>query len=513
MSRLMPIRLTTRPSGASTGALILSKSVSRRAIGFPVWYDFPARKPMRLKSFRLPHTLILIYLMVVAAAVATWIVPGGQYQRVEQNGRTVPVADSFQFVDHKPQGLGALFVSPIQGFVQASAIIAFVLIMGGVFTVVQKTGAIDAGIGGLAGRFGRSRTLRALFIPVTMIVFSLGGAVFGMCEEAMPFVLVFVPLAVSLGYDRIVGTAIPFVGAAAGFAGAFFNPFTVGIAQGIAGLPLYSGLAYRLVVWAIGTAIAIVFVTRYANRVRKDARKSLTYEEDAEFRQAAVAPTGASERTPMTGSHKAVLLLFLAGMVLLVFGILKLKWYINEIAGLFLALGILAGLVGRLKSDDMARAFVDGAKDMVNTAFIIGIARALLIVATDGRIMDTLLHAMAGSIAHVHPVFSAQLMFAGQCVINFFVHSGTAQAALTMPIMAPLGDLVGITRQTSVFAFQLAEYINPILPTSGVTMGVLGLAKMRWEKWAKWFLPLMAAWVVFALLALIPAVLTKWGPL
>jgi uncharacterized ion transporter superfamily protein YfcC len=468
---------------------------------------------MKLRTLRLPHTLILIYLMVVAAAVATWIVPGGQYQRVEKDGRTVPVPDSFQFVDRRPQGLGALFISPIQGFVQASNIIAFVLIMGGVFAVVQKTGALDAGIGRLADRFGRSRALRALFIPVTMIVFSLGGAVFGMCEEAMPFVLVFVPLAMSLGYDRLVGTAIPFIGAAAGFAGAFFNPFTVGIAQGIAGLPLYSGLGYRLIVWAIGTAIAIVFVTRYASRIRRDPRKSLTYEDDLEFRTTLAPNAGPNGKTESTFAHKAVLFLFLAGMAFLVVGILKFKWYINEIAGLFLALGILAGIIGRLKSDDMARAFVDGAKDMVNTAFIIGIARALLIVATDGRIMDTLLYGMARSISHVHPVISAQLMFVGQCGINFFVHSGTAQAALTMPIMAPLGDLVGITRQTSVFAFQLAEFINPILPTSGVTMGVLGLAKLRWEKWAKWFLPLLIAWFVFALLSLIPAVLLKWGPM
>ncbi|MGD0781912.1 MAG: YfcC family protein, partial [Candidatus Aminicenantales bacterium] len=235
---------------------------------------------MSLKTVRLPHTLVLIYLMVVAAAAATWFVPGGQYQRVEKDGRMVPVPDSFQFVDRRPQGLGALFISPIQGFVQASNIIAFVLIMGGVFAVVQKTGALDAGIGRLADRFGRSRALRALFIPATMIVFSLGGAVFGMCEEAMPFVLVFVPLAMSLGYDRLVGTAIPFIGAAAGFAGAFFNPFTVGIAQGIAGLPLYSGLGYRLIVWAIGTAIAVTFVTRYASRIRKDPHKSLIYEDD-----------------------------------------------------------------------------------------------------------------------------------------------------------------------------------------------------------------------------------------
>ena len=193
-------------------------------------------------------------------------------------------------------------------------------------------------------------------------------------------------------------------------------------------------------------------------------------------------------------------------------GILQFKWYINEIAGLFLALGVVAAVAGRLSGEEASRAFTEGAKDMIGAALIIGCARAILLVAMDGRILDTMLHAMEGAIASFHPVISAQLMFVSQCVINFFVHSGTAQAALTMPIMAPLGDLVGITRQTSVYAFQLAEYINPILPTSGVTMGVLGLARLRWEVWARWFLPLMLIWVVFGLLSLIPAVLLRWGP-
>jgi len=184
----------------------------------------------------------------------------------------------------------------------------------------------------------------------------------------------------------------------------------------------------------------------------------------------------------------------------------------HEIAGLFLGLGIVSGFLGGLRTDESSRAFVDGAKDMINAALIIGCARAILVVATDGRILDTTLFYMSKAIAGFHPVLSAQLMFASQCVINFFVHSGTAQAALTMPIMSPLGELVGLTRQTSVLAFQLAEYINPILPTSGVTMGVLGLAGLRWEKWAKWLVPLLVLWVLFAALALIPPVLMKWGP-
>jgi uncharacterized ion transporter superfamily protein YfcC len=465
-----------------------------------------------MKKLRLPHTLILIYIMVVLTVAATWIIPGGEYQRVEKDGRTIPVAGSYQRVESRPQGLGGLFVSPARGFIDAAAIIGIVFIVGGAFSVIQKTGAITVVIHNLTFKFGRNKALRILLIPVTMLIFSLGGAVWGMCEETMPFILIFVPLALSLGYDTIVGVAIPFVGAAAGFAGAFFNPFTVGIAQGIAGLPLYSGLGYRLIIWAGGTAIAIAVVMIYAARILKDPAKSPTYEEDLEKREKLRIGGPILDKIPVTTAQRRVLIVFAAGFAFMVFGILKYRWYINEIAGVFLAMGILCGMAGRLKGDELGKAFVEGAKDMVNAALIIGTARAILLVAQDGRILDTILAAMAGAIARFHPVLSAEIMFVSQCVINFFVHSGTAQAALTIPIMAPLGDLVGITRQTAVFAFQLAEYINPVLPTSGVTMGVLGLAGLKWEKWAKWLVPLLIAWVLFAALTLIPPVLTRWGP-
>ncbi|MBL7084347.1 MAG: putative basic amino acid antiporter YfcC [Candidatus Aminicenantes bacterium] len=468
---------------------------------------------MNLKKIKLPHTLVLIYFMVILTVIATWVVPGGEYERVEKDGRTMPVADSFKFIERQPQGIGALFISPIKGFIEAAYIIVFIFVVGGAFAVIQKTGAITAFIHNLALKFGESKALRALLIPITMIIFSLGGAIFGMCEETMPFVLIFVPLALSLGYDTIVGVSIPFVGAAAGFAGAFFNPFTVGIAQGIAGLPLYSGMGYRIIIWILGTAIAIIIVMRYASRVLKDPERSITYKEDLERKKSLELDIKHQDKIKILRSHKRVLFLFLAGMALLVFGILRYKWYINEIAGLFLALGILSGIVGRLKSEVLAKSFVDGAKDMINAALIIGCARAILVVAMDGKILDTTLYYMAKAISNFHPIISSQMMFVCQCIINFFVHSGTAQAALTMPIMAPLGDLVGITRQTTVFAFQLAEYINPILPTSGVTMGVLGLARLRWEKWARWLIPLVVIWVIFGFLSLIIPVLIRWGPI
>ncbi len=465
-----------------------------------------------LKKLKLPHTLILIYIMVVLTVLATWIIPGGEYERVEKDGRTIPVAGSYQRTDSRPQGLHGLFVSPAKGFVEAGAIIVILFIVGGAFSVIQKTGAITAVIQNVAFKFGRSRTLRVLLIPVTMVLFSLGGAIWGMCEETMPFILIFVPLALSLGYDTIVGVSIPFLGAAAGFAGAFFNPFTVGIAQGIAGLPLYSGLGYRLIVWAAGTAIVVAIVMRYAARIHRNPEKSPVYEEDREKRKKLLGEGPVVESVPLTAAHKRVLAVFLLGFAFMVFGILQYKWYIYEIAAVFLAMGIFSGIAGRLKGDEIGPAFVEGAKDMVNAALIIGTARAILIVAQDGRILDTILAAMAGAISRFHPLISAELMFLSQCVINFFIHSGTAQAALTIPVMAPLGDLVGLTRQTTVYAFQLAEYINPVLPTSGVTMGVLGLAGLRWEKWAKWLVPLLLAWVLFGMLSLIPPVLTRWGP-
>jgi uncharacterized ion transporter superfamily protein YfcC len=467
---------------------------------------------MKPPKLRLPHTLILIYVMVVLTVVATWLVPGGEYQRVEKDGRIVPVAGSYARVESRPQGLDGLLVSPAKGFAAAAMIIAIVFICGGAFNVIQKTGALTAVIHNLALEFGQNKALRLLFIPVTMVIFSLGGAVWGMCEETMPFILIFVPLALSLGYDTIVGVALPFVGAAAGFAGAFFNPFTVGIAQGIAGLPLYSGIGYRLIVWAGGTALAVAVVMRYAARVRRDPTISPTYEEDREKRIKLKVDKPVIERVAVSGAHKRVLLVFAAGFGVMIFGILKYSWGVGPIGGVFLAIGIFCGVAGRLKGDEIGQAFVEGSKDMVNAALIIGTARAILIVAQDGKIMDTILFGLAGAIARFHPLLSAEIMFVSQCIINFFVHSGTAQAALTIPIMAPLGDLVGLTRQTAVFAFQLAEYINPVLPTSGVTMGVLGLAGLRWEKWAKWMLPLLILWVLFAALTLIPPVLTKWGP-
>ncbi len=456
------------------------------------------------------NTLIMIYAIVLATAGLTWLAPGGEYQRRVENGKTMVIAGSFHFVESRPQGLGAVLTAPLKGFVQAGQIIAFLFVIGGVFTIIQNTGAVSAGVQRMAWFFSHKPHLQKFFIPVTMVMFSLAGTLFGMCEETIPFVPIFIPLALSLGYDSLVGVSIPFLGAAAGFAGAVFNPFTVGIAQGIAELPLYSGMAYRLFVWFLSTVFMILFVLRYAAKVKANPRISPVYDIDQRrglhFESANLTPA------PLEKRHRAVLLAGLLALGLLVFGVLRYKWYINEIGALFLGLGIVAGVVGRLSADEITDSFKAGARDMVGVAFIIAIARAILVVAGDGKILDVMLYQLAGLIAHLPRVVAAQAMFVTQGIINFFVHSGSGQAMLTMPIMSPLADVIGITRQTAVLAFVFGEgWINPILPTSGVTMGVLGLAAIPWEKWAKWLLPMQIFFFILALLLLIPPVVFHWS--
>jgi uncharacterized ion transporter superfamily protein YfcC len=464
-------------------------------------------------GLKMPHTLVIVGALIVLVLVLSWLVPSGEFQRVERilpdGGRLkVPVDGTFQRLPKHYLGLQALFLAPIKGFLDGAGLISFLLIIGGSFGIFQETGAVEQGIRRLTVHMRRHPFLETLFIPVLMTVFSLAGAVFGMAEELIPLVLIFIALSRALGYDSIVGTAIPFLGAAAGFACAFFNPFTVGVAQGIAGVPIYSGLGYRVCAWVVATGAVVAYVMVYAAKVKRNPDLSPVRDLDL-AREAQAAASGEAWNT----SHRLALLTFLGALVLLVWGVLRHHWYLEPIAALFLGMGILIGLISRMGPSVIARHFVTGAKDMVGVVFIVACARALLVIANDARIMDTLLLYGSSAIKVLPRALTAQVMFLVQCVINFFIHSGTSQAALTMPVMAPLSDLVGITRQTCVYSFALSELINPILPTSAVTMGILGAAKIPWERWARWFLPLMLLLVVLAFLLLVPPTLFfHWGP-
>jgi len=458
---------------------------------------------------RMPNTFVLLFAILALIALATWFVPGGKYETHLVNGKQLVDPDTFHYVASAPQGLVALMKAPIKGFVEAAQIIGFVLIVGGAFAVVQKTEAIDTAIRSIARAHEHSALVRATIIPVFVTLFSLGGATFGMNEEVIPFVLIFVPLALALGYDTVTGVSIPFLGSQVGFGAAFLNPFNVGIAQGIAGVPVFSGMGYRLIVWAAATLVTIAFLMWYAARVKRNPSLSPTFVLDQARRLE--HPVAVSSDDRMTGRHAAVLAIFAISLGAMVIGVVKYDWFIDEIAALFLAMAIVVGLVGRLGADSWVAAFMQGAKDLAPTALVIAIARATMIIARDAHIIDTMLHGLMPLVQSSHPVFAAQKMYLIQSVINFFIHSGTGQAALTMPIMAPLADLVGVSRQTAILAFQLGELSTPMIPTSGITVGVLALARVPWLTWAKWMIPLQLIYLVLALLLLVPPCLMGWS--
>lgn len=467
-------------------------------------------KTKRNFRFKVPNTYLLIFSILVIITILTWIIPGGEYERKIFNGREVVVQNSFKYVKNNPQGFFDLFISPLKGFVDAAKIIGFVLIVGGAFNVLARTNAINSLINKLAKAHQNSKLLQKFFIPVLMLLFSLGGATFGMNEEIIPFVLIIVPICLALGYDSIVGVAIPLVGAHIGFASAFLNPFNVGIAQGIAEIPLFSGIYYRIISWAISTLFAILFLLWYVNRLSKNPKISPMFDEDEKRRKTEHFDIIYNNNNEFSLKHKIVLISFLLTLILIVIGVVELHWFIEEIAALFFIMGIVVGIIGGLKSNELINSFIDGAKDLVGTAFIIAFARAILVIAKDGQIIDTILYGLSPFIQSSSPIFASQKMFIVQSVINFFVHSGSGQAALTMPIMAPLADLAGVSRQTAILAFQFGEYTNIIIPTSAVTMGTLSMARVPWEKWAKWSLPLMLILFLLGFILLIPPNLMGW---
>ena len=461
-----------------------------------------------MKKLKLPNTFVLLFIIMAMIALATWLVPGGKYDTHLVNGKQLIDPASFHYIDSKPQGLAAFLMAPVKGFAEAGLIIGFVLLTGGTFNLMHKTEAVDAMIKSIAKAHARSRLVRGALIPVFVTLFSIGGATFGMNEEAIPFILIFVPLALALGYDSIVGVSIPFVGSQVGFAAAFLNPFNVGIAQGIAGVPLFSGMGYRMIVWLIATAATIAFLMWYAARIKRHPERSPTFQLDQEKRAEGMIDLAQFEG--MTLRHRLVLWVFAGTLGAMVFGVVKYGWFIEEIGALFLAMAIVVAVIGRLSADDAVAAFVQGAKDLVGTALVIALARATMVLARDAHIIDTMLHGLMPLVASSSPVFAAQKMFVIQSIINFFIHSGSGQAALTMPIMAPLADLVGVTRQTAILAFQFGEFTTPMIPTSGITVGVLALARIPWLTWAKWMIPLQLIYFVLALLLLVPPALMNW---
>ncbi|WP_291632669.1 YfcC family protein [Clostridium sp.] len=461
-----------------------------------------------MKKIKMPHTYVLIFIMIIIVAALTYIVPAGQYDRAEdaKTGRVFVVADSYHQVEQSPVSPFGVFKAVPKGMEEAGQIIFFVLIIGGAFGVLQATGAVDAGIGSVVKSMtGREK----LVIPVIMTIFSLAGAILGTAEEALPFYPIVIAMALALGFDTITGTAMVLLGAGAGFAGAFLNPFTIGIAQGISGLPLFSGIGYRLICYVVILAAGIIYVYRYASKIHKNPELSPMYEEDRKKHD----KFDLNDLPEFNTKHKMVMSVLVIGLVILGYGIVNLGFYITELAAMFLIIGIATGIVGGLKINEIAEEFIHGAEAMVYGAIIIGLARAITVVMTEGSIMDTIIYSMGNVVSGMPGALSAVGMFIVQSMINIIIPSGSGQAAVSMPIMAPMADVVGITRQTAVLAFQFGDGItNMISPTSGYFMAALAIGGVKWDKWAKWMFPLFLIWSGIAAVLVAISVLINYGP-
>lgn len=466
-----------------------------------------------MPRIRVPHVYAIVFSLIVITAISSLFIPAGSYDRDEDDARHRVLPGTFRYdADRaadpgappppaRPRGLalvGAVLVAPLRGIVAAADIVAFILAVGGAFRVVERTGAFDAAIHRVVRRFRRAP---GLLIAVTMTLFSIGGAIFGMSEEVIPFVLLLLPLTRALGYDDLLAVAIPVIGSGVGFAGAMINPFTVGIALSIAGLPPNSGWEFRTGVWFAVTAVGILWVLRASRRLRRGAAGD----------DAGDLP-GSGDAPRLTPARIAVLLALAAAIVALVVGVRLYGWYVLEIGAVFVALGIVAGLVSGRSGSTIADDFLDGARDLLGAALVVGLARGIVLLAGDTRILDTLLHSASSTLEGVHGAVSLNLMFVFQSTLNFFLPSGSGQAALTMPIMAPLGDLVGVSRQMAVLAFQFGDgFSNLIIPTGAMLMGSLGAADVSYERWFRFAWRLQIWLGAFAVLALTLAYAVGFG--
>ena len=460
---------------------------------------------------KIPHTFTIVFALIVLAAVMTWFIPAGEFLRETVNGREVVVSDSFHYVDRAPQ-TWQVFSALFNGFVDKADIIIFILMVGGAFWILNNSHAIDVGVMSFLRRIrrlSRYKLIRKLgveniIITLVMIMFSLFGAIFGMSEETIAFVVVFIPLAIQMGYDSIVGVCMCYVAAHVGFAGAMLNPFTIGIAQGIADLPLFSGLEYRVFCWAVLTVVGIAFVLWYAHRVKAKPERSPVHKLDDYWRQRVES----SAQSTLTVRQGIILVILLLTIVALVVGVLEFGWYIAEISALFLAMGIVSGIVDKQGADDIAKLFLAGCKDILSAALVVGLASGIIFILKDGHIIDTILYGLTRSLSQLGEVASLAVMYVFQTLLNIVMPSGSAKAALTMPIMAQFADLMDISRQTTVLAFQFGDgFTNMLTPTSGVLIGVLGIARIPYGTWLKWVWKFILALIVIGFILMLP---TLW---
>lgn len=459
-----------------------------------------------IKQFKVPHVYAIIFALMVIFAVLTWIVPSGSYQRQEVNGREVTVAGTYEqsektYIDEETgdevdlrQGVFDVLQAPTRGIQEAIEVVAFILIVGGSFQVITKTGAITSGMGRVVRRF---KNKDILIIPIAMVLFALGGTSFGMAEETLPFFAIFMPIMMAMGFDSMTAFMVVFVGARTGYIASTINPFNVLIAQGILGIQGNPQLWLRMIALVVLIAVAITWVVLYARRVKKNPESSITFEDDIAKKVEFAADESALD-AEFTGRQKGVLAVFIAGMCLIIWGLVTQGWYMNEISAVFLAMGLLAGVIAGFSQDVIAQEFVAGIADFAFSAIVVGLARGILVIASDGMIIDTILNALATGLGGIPAVLFTTLLYAVENLLAILVPSSSGLAALTAPIFGPLTELMGLNPEAAVWALSMGSAtMSLICPTSAILVAGLGVCKIKLGQWWK------TVWKFFLVVSLI----------
>lgn len=471
-----------------------------------------ATKATAAKSsgWRIPHIYVILVIFIALAAIATHFVPAGQFERIPgPNGRITIDAESFQYVDSNPAGIVDFMLAIPNGLMSAGEVVFFTFMIGGMFMVLRRTGIIEIGVDKLSRRFANQSLL---MIPVLMTVFAVVATIIGTQELALVYVPVILPLMIALRFDSVTAAAVALCATTAGFSTGILNPINTGLGQQLSDLPLYSGFGLRAAAFAVVLGAGIFFVMRYARKVRENPDLSLMAGDDdeAEKRRLYLHASDAGALAA-NGRQKLAAIATFAFFGLLVYGVLRQGWFMMEMAGLFILMGIVVGMIAGLTTEDICEAFNKGFRDVLVGAMIAGVARGVAVVLEGGQIMDTLVMGLGSLVGELPSLLSAIGMYFAQLGFNFVVPSGSGQALVTMPIMAPLSDLIGVTRQTAVLAYQLGDGMGNILyPTSGYFMATLAIAGVPWQKWVKFFFPLFCVWVVIALSFLAFAQATQW---
>jgi len=467
--------------------------------------------PSPLKKLKVPHVFTLLTLVVFFCSLLTYVIPSGRYEREKRTvgglERTMVIPGTFETLPKHVSAKGLVFgdetdghASPvsIQGFlsaiprgmIEAGDIIFFIFIIGGTFGILQRTGTINAGIHRILDRFRNSWRLLTIAL---MTLLAVGGSTLGMAEEFIPLIPIFLIVSREIRCDRVFAVGIVLVATQAGFAAATTNPFTVNIAQGIAELPLNSAMPFRLVFFVCSLTVAVTYVLRYGAKIRRDPSLSVMAGDTFEL------PHDHGGIPAWNRTHMAILAACLTIFVFILFAVQKMDWWLPEMAGGFFLMGLMALAIGRVPLDEGVRAAVRGMEEMVVAALVVGFARGVTVVMMDGMILDTLIYSAATALQYVPRILAAEGMLLFQTTLNFFIPSGSGQAAVTMPLMAPLADVLGLTRQTAVFAFTCGDgFANLVIPTSGVLMAMLALAKVPFEKWMRFVLPVFLQFIALA---------------